>query len=128
MVVVTSRAVLKEEEDADSWRGHPATPVAWPLGGERAFPRGALIPSLFPPNPSFSPSVSSGSMAEMPERNTRLGRVQGKQVSVLGTPTPVNVFLGIPYAAPPLGPLRFTDPQPAIPWNGLRDATSFPPL
>jgi para-nitrobenzyl esterase len=35
----------------------------------------------------------------------------------------VRAFLGIPFAAPPLGPLRFSPPKPAAPWNGVRDAT-----
>ena len=33
------------------------------------------------------------------------------------------VFEGIPYATPPVGPLRWRDPQPAAPWPGIRDAT-----
>ncbi|XP_043465782.1 uncharacterized protein LOC122500760 [Leptopilina heterotoma] len=32
-------------------------------------------------------------------------------------------FSGIPYAEPPIGELRFKDPQPAKAWNGVRDAT-----
>ena len=32
-------------------------------------------------------------------------------------------FAGIPYAAPPIGPLRWQPPAPAPPWTGLRDAT-----
>ncbi len=32
-------------------------------------------------------------------------------------------FQGIPYAAPPVGELRFRAPQPAPPWQGVRDAT-----
>uniref|UniRef100_A0A2K5L1L0 Carboxylic ester hydrolase n=1 Tax=Cercocebus atys TaxID=9531 RepID=A0A2K5L1L0_CERAT len=62
---------------------------------------------------------TKGPSAEEPQRNTRLGWIQGKQVTVLGSPVPVNVFLGVPFAAPPLGPLRFTNPQPASPWDNL---------
>ncbi|XP_035924827.1 carboxylesterase 5A isoform X2 [Halichoerus grypus] len=65
---------------------------------------------------------------DAPMRSTRLGWVRGKQAIVLGSTMPVNMFLGIPYAAPPLGPLRFKKPKPALPWNELRDATSYPKL
>ena len=37
-------------------------------------------------------------------------------------------FLGIPYAAPPVGKLRFRAPQPVDPWTGLRPAHEFGPI
>jgi para-nitrobenzyl esterase len=37
----------------------------------------------------------------------------------------VLAFKGIPYAAPPLGDLRWREPQPAASWDGVRDASKF---
>jgi para-nitrobenzyl esterase len=34
-------------------------------------------------------------------------------------------FAGVPFARPPIGPLRFRAPQPPEPWTGVRDATAF---
>ncbi|WP_347353871.1 carboxylesterase family protein [Intrasporangium sp.] len=38
---------------------------------------------------------------------------------------PSAAFLGIPFAEPPVGPLRFAAPVPHRPWDGVRDATSY---
>jgi len=37
----------------------------------------------------------------------------------------VRVFRGIPYAAPPVGELRWRPPQPVNSWEGVRDCTEF---
>ncbi|MFT4078000.1 carboxylesterase/lipase family protein [Rhodomicrobium sp.] len=39
--------------------------------------------------------------------------------------TGLSIFRGIPYAAPPVGALRWRAPQPPRPWDGVRSATSF---
>lgn len=39
----------------------------------------------------------------------------------------VHIWRGIPFAAPPLGPLRWRAPQPVTPWAGVRHATAFAP-
>ena len=51
-----------------------------------------------------------------------------KSGSLLGVTYPiafgyvVDRFIGIPYAAPPVGNLRFSAPQPVVPWEGVKDA------
>lgn len=37
----------------------------------------------------------------------------------------IHVFKGIPFAAPPVGELRWRPPAPCRPWSGVRDATRF---
>jgi para-nitrobenzyl esterase len=37
----------------------------------------------------------------------------------------ILVFRGVPFAAPPVGDLRWRPPQPVVPWQGVREATAF---
>ena len=56
-----------------------------------------------------------------PVATTSNGAVRGTAA------TSVNEFLGLPYAAPPVGSLRWRPPAPAASWHGVRDATQFGP-
>jgi para-nitrobenzyl esterase len=67
------------------------------------------------------PSVVAATSGSAPVVHVDGGRVQGV------TGTSVTTFLGIPYAAPPLGTLRWRPPQPVRPWHGVRDASQFGP-
>ncbi|KAM8947581.1 fatty acyl-CoA hydrolase precursor, medium chain-like isoform 2-T2 [Pelodytes ibericus] len=58
---------------------------------------------------------------------TKYGKLLGKTVSVKGTDRKVHTFLGIPFAKPPVGQLRFSRPEPPVPWSNIRDATNDPP-
>ena len=60
-------------------------------------------------------------MAEQigPRARTTLGTVRGLAHEGLAS------FRGIPYAAPPVGPLRFRSPQPCAPWTGVRSSIEF---
>ncbi|XP_013394227.1 acetylcholinesterase-like [Lingula anatina] len=53
------------------------------------------------------------------------GALQGATETVQGNR--VDVFLGIPFAKPPVGDLRFRLPEPAENWEGVIDATAFGP-
>ncbi|MCZ7576927.1 MAG: carboxylesterase family protein [Dehalococcoidia bacterium] len=57
-----------------------------------------------------------------PIATTRHGQVRGVEKAGL-----LN-FRGIPFAAPPVGPLRFRAPEPPEPWDGIRDATQNGPI
>ena len=56
-----------------------------------------------------------------PVVETQSGLVQG-MANENGT---VMAFKGIPYAAPPVGDLRWKEPQPPLRWDGIRDAGEF---
>lgn len=56
------------------------------------------------------------------ETDTPSGRLRGVR-----TAAGVQLYRGIPYAARPVGPLRFRAPAPVEPWSGVRDCTTRGP-
>ena len=50
------------------------------------------------------------------------GKVAGKLLA-----SGVRAYFGVPYAAPPTGALRWREPQPVKPWNGVYNADRFAP-
>jgi para-nitrobenzyl esterase len=61
-------------------------------------------------------------MAQQPDPvKTDLGLVQGTAEDGL------TVYRGIPFAAPPVGDLRWRAPRPAAKWEGVRQTTKFGP-
>ena len=52
----------------------------------------------------------------------------GPVVGLPGRDRSVTVFRGIPYAAPPVGELRWRPPQPPEPWTEVRRAHAFGPV
>lgn len=63
-----------------------------------------------------------------PEINRVIATESGLVQGVPGNTPQYTVFKGIPYAAPPVGELRWREPQPVIPWTGVRDASRFGPI
>src|SRR5436190_16065507 len=55
---------------------------------------------------------------------TKGGEVRGQTVTEVGVSA--HIYKAIPYAAPPVGPLRWKAPAPAASWSGVRDATQWP--
>ena len=59
-----------------------------------------------------------------PVVQTDFGAVVGK-VENLPHGKSVHEYLGIPYAEPPVGELRFVAPKPVKPWSGMKSVTEF---
>lgn len=74
--------------------------------------------------------VSKITLAEVKE-NRLSPVVQTESGAVVGTVENLpygktaHQYLGIPYAEPPVGDLRFADPKPVKPWPGIKRATEF---
>src|ERR1700722_20723093 len=85
---------------------------------------GVTLGALVAAAPAVSASTRGGQPAagaSGPVVGTANGAVRGLANGAL------DEFLGIPYAAPPVGALRWRPPQPAASWHGVRDATQFAP-
>lgn len=63
---------------------------------------------------------------EFPERQTVFGKVRGR-VSERIIGSPVEEYLGIPFASPPVGARRFQRPIKPDSWNDVLNTTSLPP-
>ena len=59
-------------------------------------------------------------------RHTNRGKVRGKKIELPHLKKVVDAFLGIPFAKPPVGNLRFRHPQPMDPWTGQLNASKMP--
>jgi para-nitrobenzyl esterase len=66
----------------------------------------------------------NGRVAGGPIVRVEGGKLQG--VAEAGAP-PLQIFRGVPFAAPPVTDLRWREPQPVVPWSGVRQATEFAP-
>ncbi len=52
------------------------------------------------------------------------GKIQG----IMNDDGSVEIYAGIPFAAPPVGELRWKEPQDIVPWEGVYKADHFPPM
>jgi para-nitrobenzyl esterase len=75
--------------------------------------RAALLAIVLP--------TSAITLAQSPKATTESGAISGVTESGL------SIYKGIPFAAPPLGDLRWQPPAPVAPWTGTRKADAFAP-
>ncbi|MBQ9891443.1 MAG: carboxylesterase family protein [Firmicutes bacterium] len=63
-----------------------------------------------------------------PEKTATVRVEQGELRGVYNAQKSVKVYAGIPYAKPPVGELRWKEPQPADAWEGVLEADHFAPM
>jgi para-nitrobenzyl esterase len=85
----------------DQYRKSPPRRIRWPF---------ALLATILVPAVALASPVRIES-----------GALQGVDANGL------SIYKGVPYAAPPLGDLRWREPQPVKPWKGIRKAIVFAP-
>ncbi len=74
---------------------------------------------------AFGVSVTAATSVTGPVVKVSGGQIRGRMLAGRGAGA---VFRGIPFAQPPVGGLRWREPQPVLPWAGVRDAgESRPP-
>src|ERR1700676_1098624 len=77
---------------------------------------------------SIRSAAAAATIAILGICSTAAGQVRTEAGSVEGSTSAdgkVQIFKGIPYAAPPVGVLRWKEPQPVPSWQGVRKATKF---
>lgn len=63
-----------------------------------------------------------------PQKTEVIHLEQGDLTGVVTEDGEVEIYAGIPYAKPPVGDLRWTEPQPADGWEGVLEADHFAPM
>lgn len=74
----------------------------------------------------FTAGILLVAMAAFTSEKSPVLRIEGGQIQGVLTETKaVYAYKGIPYAAPPVGENRWKEPQPVVPWKGVKMANSF---
>lgn len=69
-------------------------------------------------------AIAAGCTQKNPVLEVTGGKIQGVESETPG----IVVYKGIPYAAPPIGDLRWQAPQPVVAWEGVKVADTFGPI
>jgi para-nitrobenzyl esterase len=91
---------------------------------------GCHSPASFPPSDAAPPDGGGDSAAQDTDGSssdsTLVTVAQGALNGAVASDGSTLVWRGVPYAAPPIGPLRWRPPAPLPAWTGVRDATNWP--
>jgi para-nitrobenzyl esterase len=87
--------------------------------------KGLIMSALLPLASACSAVTAPSAMPALPGPTSSVQIESGAIEGVPGEAPGVLVFKGIPYAAPPVGPLRWRPPQPPRAWSGVRSGATF---
>lgn len=114
LMMIPVSYVAATENDFD-WRlGHYDRLIADPIKTDAGYVSGTMI------------DVVQRCWIDVYDRLT--GKVTCASTLLGEVGKPVRVYRGIPYAAPPVGNLRWKPPQPVTPWEGIRECTKSSPV
>ncbi len=89
----------------------------------------ALISFLFISCASSSIAKKTNPTGLQLQKKTQVISVTGGELrGIYNEDGSVEIYAGIPFAAPPVGQLRWKEPQPVIPWKGIYEADHFAPM
>ena len=106
--------VAATEMDYDWDRGEHNGYIVDPIRTDAGYVSGSKIDAINDPGPTTLRTELFGP-PELPAKIGQIGDI-------------VRIYRGIPYAAPPVGDLRWKSPQPVTHWKGIRECTVFSPM
>ncbi|XP_075694470.1 fatty acyl-CoA hydrolase precursor, medium chain-like isoform X1 [Rhinoderma darwinii] len=89
---------------------------------------GIILPHILLLSPLILTALGTGQNDGRPLITTKYGQLRGLTVPVKETSRAIDAFFGVPFAKPPVGSLRFSDPEPPEPWSSVREASEYPPM
>jgi len=113
MIPVGYVAAMDKDSDWDHDH-HGGDYIVDPVKTDAGYVSGSKIDAINDPGPTTLRTELFGP----PELPTKIGQIGDV----------VRIYRGIPYAAPPVGDLRWKPPQPVTPWKGIRECTVFSPM
>ncbi|KAL3067924.1 hypothetical protein niasHT_037914 [Heterodera trifolii] len=128
ILCVCTKSLCNEGDFEDILSRLPPVPMPSSLSLSLPFCLALLFLLLLSRSPCFS---SSPPADNSPIVTTEFGPIRGQLLHVVdpvdGQPVALTAFLGVPFARPPLGELRFEKPLKPEKWSGVFNATEMAP-